>query len=123
MKIPRFYILATGLTGAIAVGLGAFGAHGLEEILLDRGLTDVWKTASLYHLIHSVVLLALLSWKPFPTRTWWFFWVGIGIFSGTLYLMGLTGWRWLGAITPIGGTALIIGWVLLAFSIREQKSE
>lgn len=117
----RFYILATGFAGALAVVLGAFGAHGLEEMLMENGLMDVWKTASMYHLVHSVVLLVLLGWRPFPVRVWWFFLVGICIFSGTLYLMGITNWRWLGAVTPVGGTAFIIAWVMLAFSFKERE--
>lgn len=109
--------------GALGVGLGAFGAHGLKDLLVERGLVEVWKTASTYHLIHSVVLLFLLVWRPFPRRTWWFIFFGIFIFSGTLYLMGLTDWRWLGAITPVGGTSLIIGWVMLAFSLMPNQND
>jgi len=118
VSAPRFYSFAAGLTGALAIALGAFGAHGMEAILMERNLVDVWKTASTYHLIHSVLLLFLVHIDPFPRRTWWVLWGGIVVFSGTLYLMGITDWRWLGAITPIGGTALIVGWVMLAFSSR-----
>jgi uncharacterized membrane protein YgdD (TMEM256/DUF423 family) len=103
------------ITGLLAVGLGAFGAHGLEPILEKNGTADVWKTASLYHLVHAVVLLILaFHSKPF---VWSFrcFAVGILIFSGSLYVLALSNLKWLGAITPLGGLALIVGWFLLCF--------
>jgi uncharacterized membrane protein YgdD (TMEM256/DUF423 family) len=109
------------LTGALAVALGAFGAHGLKDSLQAGGMTEIWTTAAKYHLIHAVVLLVLsllatdLIWPPR------LFLVGITIFSGSLYLMCLlhhfTGVKYgiLGAITPIGGVCLIAGWVSLFF--------
>ncbi|MEM6821448.1 MAG: DUF423 domain-containing protein [Verrucomicrobiota bacterium] len=111
----------SAVTGASAVALGAFGAHGLEEQLAERGLTDVWKTASMYHLVHAVLLFSLGFIQPFPMRRWWTFFLGVLIFSGTLYLMGLTGWTKLGMITPLGGTLLIAGWISLAFAFSKSK--
>jgi uncharacterized membrane protein YgdD (TMEM256/DUF423 family) len=100
--------------GALAVALGAFGAHGLEKL---DGFTPErlawWSTAARYHLIHAVALLAVTMG---PSRSVWTqrLWVaGILVFSGTLYAMGLGGPRWLGAITPVGGAALIAGWLSL----------
>ncbi len=103
------------LFGFLAVALGAFGAHGLKDVLARNDMTEVWKTAALYHLVHAVVLLLLASWKPFPNRTFRCFSAGIILFSGSLYLLALTNSKWLVAITPIGGVCLLAGWVALAF--------
>lgn len=116
---PHLLLVCSGLLGAAAVGLGAFGAHGLQDHLARQDLTDVWKTAATYHLVHSVLLFALAD-RALPSWKWWVLFIGILIFSGTLYLMGWTGYRWLGALTPIGGICLIVGWVSLAFS-RPRK--
>jgi uncharacterized membrane protein YgdD (TMEM256/DUF423 family) len=108
----------TAVLGALAVGLGAFGAHGLEDLLTRTGRVETWKTAASYHLVHSVVLLVLVhlpSWRPLP---WSLLAAGITIFSGSLYLLCLTDTGWLGAITPVGGLLLIAGWVALAFSSK-----
>ncbi len=102
--------LAAG-AGATGVGLGAFGAHGLQDVVSDPHLLEVWETAARYHLLHAVALLALAS---HPTRSVWgprLFAFGIAIFSGSLYLLALTDIRWLGAVTPLGGVLLIAGWV------------
>ena len=101
------------LSGALAVGLGAFGAHGLEETLTRHGTTDTWETAVFYHFVHTLVLLWISGRRRLVGGPRWCFMAGIVIFSGTLYLLSLTGVKWLGAITPIGGTALIAGWVWL----------
>ena len=107
------------IVGALAVALGAFGAHGLEASLQAGALTETWNTAAKYHLIHAVVLLVLATWpgaNPWSNRL---ILTGIGIFSGSLYLMCLlhawTGVKYgiLGAITPIGGLCLIAGWLAL----------
>ena len=109
------------LTGAIGVALGAFGAHGLKDSLEAGGLTDIWKTAAKYHLIHAAVLLFI---STLPNVSAWsprLFFTGICIFSGTLYLMCMlhawTGVKYgiLGAITPIGGVCIILGWLSLLF--------
>lgn len=119
------------LSGALAVGLGAFGAHALKDALPTDRLA-VYQTAVLYHFLHTVVLLAAVQLSPKQSTTnfknsrlhWAIFSFGLGItiFSGSLYLLatraliGLESASWLGAITPLGGVALIIGWTLLAFS-------
>jgi uncharacterized membrane protein YgdD (TMEM256/DUF423 family) len=105
----------SAVTGAFAVGLGAFGAHALKPMLLARGFEDTWKTAVLYHLAHAVVLLVLALAEDWRPRAWLSFACGLLLFSGSLYLLCLTNLRWLGAITPLGGVALILGWVLLMF--------
>lgn len=103
------------LLGFAAVALGAFGAHGLKATLADFETEEIWKTASLYHLAHAVVLLFVAQRTPLPTLVAALFIAGIFIFSGSLYVLALTGIRLLGAITPVGGLCLLAGWLLLAF--------
>lgn len=105
---------------AIAVACGAFGAHALKDSLTPGDL-EIWKTAVLYQLIHAVALLAIAaSWHMLAgARADWavrLIMVGMTIFSLSLYLLVLTGPRWLGAITPIGGVLMIAGWLLFAAS-------
>ena len=102
----------------LGVGLGAFGAHGLKARVSPEMLA-VFETGVRYQMYHALGLLAV-GWAA--TRgpgAWiqasgWLFVAGIAIFSGSLYVMTFTGARWLGAITPIGGLAFILGWVALA---------
>lgn len=100
--------------GCLAVALGAFGAHGLKEILERNQRVANWETAAHYHLIHAVVLLLISRAEGFSRLTWWLFTTGILIFSGSLYILAVTNLKWLGAITPFGGVALIAGWIGLA---------
>jgi uncharacterized membrane protein YgdD (TMEM256/DUF423 family) len=103
-----------GWAGASAVMLGAFGAHALDGRVDDPHLLEVWDTGARYHLIHAAALAAIADREhvsPWVGRLWL---AGIGLFSGSLYLMTLTGARWLGAITPLGGLAFISGWILLS---------
>jgi uncharacterized membrane protein YgdD (TMEM256/DUF423 family) len=102
------------IVGFLGVALGAFGAHLLKAHLQALQMTDVWEKAVFYHLIHAVVLLMLASRPVFPRLPWSFFLVGIVLFSGSLYLLAYTGIRWLGAITPLGGLSLLVGWAILA---------
>src|SRR5207237_7433156 len=94
----------------LAVALGAFGAHWLKPTLEAHGLTDVWNKAVLYHFIHAIALFVLALYGTANRGAWWLLFTGIIIFSGSLYAMGLTGVRWLGAITPIGGLWFFAGW-------------
>jgi uncharacterized membrane protein YgdD (TMEM256/DUF423 family) len=96
--------------GFLAVVLGAFGAHGLKGLLAENGTTMIWEKAVFYHFIHTVMLFVLAERKPFPVFSWWSFLVGIVIFSGSLYLLAVTNILWLGAITPLGGVAFLLGW-------------
>ena len=105
----------------LGVALGAFGAHGLKDILSEEGRAW-WQTAVLYHLIHGLGLL-MVGWlsvlkptHPLVRNAGWAFVIGIILFSGSLYLLSLTGFRKLGIITPFGGLAFLIGWLLLALS-------
>lgn len=100
--------ILAALSGALAVGAGAFGAHGAS------GTAAEWlKTGGHYQLIHSVA--ALVALKMEARGPAWLFVVGAAIFAGTLYLMALGLPRWLGAVTPIGGAMLIAGWLWLAW--------
>eukprot|EP00026_Physarum_polycephalum_P020984 Phypoly_transcript_23931.p1 GENE.Phypoly_transcript_23931~~Phypoly_transcript_23931.p1 ORF type:complete len:117 (+),score=17.79 Phypoly_transcript_23931:113-463(+) len=103
------------ISGAVGVMLGAFGAHGLKNSIKDPAMLKNWDTAAHYQFLHSFALLitGMVSKENLPTAGL-FFLGGIALFSGSLYTMTLTGQKWLGAITPIGGTAFIIGWLLLA---------
>jgi uncharacterized membrane protein YgdD (TMEM256/DUF423 family) len=101
--------------GFLAVALGAFGAHGLKNILAQNGTTTIWEKAVFYHFIHAVMLFILAERIKFPTVAWWSFLVGIVIFSGSLYLLAVTNVLWLGAITPFGGLAFLVGWSCLIF--------
>jgi uncharacterized membrane protein YgdD (TMEM256/DUF423 family) len=102
--------------GGLSVALGAFGAHGLADRLGAEQL-EWWHTASLYHALHA---LALVAWSLFRERRecgaapGWCFALGTSIFAGALYGLALGGPSWLGAVTPIGGVLLIAGWSLFA---------
>ena len=102
----------------LGVALGAFGAHGLKQILEAHGMLDVWNKAVFYHLIHAVALLVLALFAAANRGPWWLLFAGILIFSGSLYVMALTNIRWLGAITPIGGLCFLAGWAWLAIAPR-----
>ncbi len=107
---------AAALLGLLGVGLGAFGAHGLKEVLARREhAAEWWEKAVFYHLIHSVVLLILALIEPFPRAAFYLFAAGIIAFSGSLYLLALTGAYWLVFVTPLGGFCLLGGWLCLAF--------
>jgi uncharacterized membrane protein YgdD (TMEM256/DUF423 family) len=101
------------LIGFLGVLLGAFGAHGLERVLLRNNRVDTWHTAVLYHLVHAVVLLILAYRAPLRRGPFLAFLSGILIFSGSLYLLSVTNLLWLGAITPLGGLSLLAGWAWL----------
>lgn len=104
--------------GFLGVALGAFGAHALQELLQSRATTHLWETAVFYHLTHAIAVWVLgirsEPLSPALCRTGIAWLVGIALFSGSLYGMALGGPRWLGPITPLGGLALIVGWILAA---------
>jgi uncharacterized membrane protein YgdD (TMEM256/DUF423 family) len=105
-----------GVVGAAAVALGAFGAHGLKATVDDPYLLGLWETGARYHLVHAAALLGVAAHPRQPKLAAALFTAGIVIFAGTLYAMALGGPRWLGAVTPIGGVSLIVGWLALGFS-------
>ncbi len=113
----RSPLVALGaLNAAIAVAAGAFGAHGLRERLEPRAL-EIFETAARYQIYHA---LAIILCGVFATRgattAGWLFQAGILVFSGSLYALALTGVKGLGAVTPLGGLAFLIGWIWLAWS-------
>lgn len=101
---------------AAGVGLGAFGAHGLRDVVEPAMLAN-WETGVRYHMYAALALLAL-GLRPEQRRAPWFVLAGAVVFAGSLYVMALTGARWLGAITPIGGVLLIAGLLLAAVDVR-----
>ena len=101
---------------ALAVTLGAFGAHGLKELLAQNGTAAIWDKTVFYHFIHTVMLFVLAQRQPLKAGPWWCFFSGIVIFSGSLYLLAVTNMHWLGAITPVGGVSLIAGWIWLSLA-------
>jgi uncharacterized membrane protein YgdD (TMEM256/DUF423 family) len=118
----RFLFLAS-LAGGLAVILGAFGAHGLKG-RLDPAHLEVFDVAVRYHMYHALALLglaALLSRRPgqrMLQAAGWLFLTGMVLFSGSLYLVTLTGIRALGLITPVGGLAFIAGWLSMVLAAR-----
>jgi uncharacterized membrane protein YgdD (TMEM256/DUF423 family) len=123
--MERWWMISAAAHGFLAVALGAFGAHGLKSKL--AGLADGadrmgwWQTASQYHLAHALAFgLCALAASRYPgtasSTSGWLLHAGITIFSGSLYVMALTGTRWLGAITPIGGLCLLGAWLALGLA-------
>jgi uncharacterized membrane protein YgdD (TMEM256/DUF423 family) len=116
--MDRILFAAGALSAAIAVGTGAFAAHGLKK-LLEPDAIAVWETGARYQMYAALGLMAA-AWAaarwPGPLVAWggWLLVAGTVIFSGSLYALSASGVRWLGAITPLGGVAFIAGWVLLA---------
>ena len=108
--------------GLLAVVLGAFGAHGLKDLLAQNGTVAIWEKAVFYHFIHAVMLFVLAERKPFLVVAWWSFLIGIFLFSGSLYLLAVTNMHWLGAITPIGGVSFIVGWTCLIFKPAREDT-
>ncbi|SHN28372.1 Uncharacterized membrane protein YgdD, TMEM256/DUF423 family [Cyclobacterium lianum] len=120
-------IRIAALFGVLAVIFGAFGAHALENMLVETGRLDTYETAVSYHFYHTLALLAVaLLGRLYPENSRlftsaWFFIAGILIFSGSLYTLCLSDVSWLGAITPIGGLAFILGWMILLVSFGKRN--
>jgi uncharacterized membrane protein YgdD (TMEM256/DUF423 family) len=126
MLEPRIVAALGALLAALAVAGGAFGAHGLRGRLTPDDLA-IFETAVRYHLIHALALFAVAwvmdRWPGGMVSTAAVLMVlGILVFSGSLYLLVLTGPRWLGAITPIGGVGLIAGWAVLAWHLLTRAT-
>lgn len=115
---PALALRLAAVLGFLGVALGAFGAHGLKDVLERTGRADNWETAVLYHLVHAAILVAISTRDRISKAAWWLFASGIVIFSGTLYVLALTNLKWLGAITPIGGLCLLGGWLALIIRPR-----
>jgi uncharacterized membrane protein YgdD (TMEM256/DUF423 family) len=104
------------LVGLLAVALGAFGAHGLKDLLARNQTAAIWEKAVFYHFIHAVMLVILAARTPLAKGPWFSFFIGIVIFSGSLYVLAWTNVRWWGAVTPFGGLSFIVGWLWLFFA-------
>jgi uncharacterized membrane protein YgdD (TMEM256/DUF423 family) len=116
--MTRGFAVLGALSGLLAVGLGAFAAHALRARLAAEAV-EVFETGARYQMYHALALLAV-AWATtrWPgaavTAAGWSFVAGTLVFSGSLYILTLSGQRWLGAITPVGGAAFLIGWLCLA---------
>jgi uncharacterized membrane protein YgdD (TMEM256/DUF423 family) len=113
-------VRVSAVVGFLGVALGAFGAHGLEPRLAANGTREIWETAVLYHLIHAVMLFLAATRPDFHRGAWTSFLVGILLFSGSLYVLALTNLVWLGAVTPLGGVAFLLGWGWLAWKTKSR---
>ncbi|MBR7554532.1 DUF423 domain-containing protein [Allobacillus sp. GCM10007491] len=117
-------LLIGAINGFIAVALGAFGAHGLEGKLSER-LMGTWEKAVQYQMFHTIAIfatgiLALKTGLGNYMTAGWFFFAGIIIFSGSLYLYSLTETKTFAMVTPIGGVAFLIGWIVLGYAIMKM---
>jgi len=119
--MDRTFLVIGALAGVVGVALGAFGAHGLRS-RLSPDMLAVFETGVRYHLYHAIALLVTasiverLQGSRLVIWSGWLFAAGIVLFSGSLYLLAVTGIRTFGAITPIGGVAFLLGWVCLAIA-------
>ncbi len=119
------FLLLAAISGFLCVALGAFGAHALKSTLDSYG-RDIYEKAVLYQMFHTAALLivgmlqrqnATLALAPVG----WLFLIGIILFCGSLYVLAITGVKWLGAITPFGGLAFLAGWLWLAYLLLREK--
>ena len=125
MNPLRHFILLGAINGFLAVAFGAFAAHGLKKIL-SPGLLEIFHTGVEYQGLHAGALLVVgLLGANAQTKglhlAGWSFATGILLFSGSLYLLALTDARWLGAVTPIGGSAFLLGWGALAWHASRRE--
>lgn len=109
----------------VGVAAGAFGAHALVD-RLPPDLLEVFTTGARYHMFHALALICVgLAADARPDRLWelagWLFTAGILIFGGSLYALALSGVRWLGAITPVGGTCFLAGWAVVAWAAFRSR--
>jgi uncharacterized membrane protein YgdD (TMEM256/DUF423 family) len=118
--MDRLFVALGAISALVAVAAGAFGAHGLRA-RLSPDMLAVFETGARYQMYHALALLAAgwgASRWPGAAAAWagWLFVAGTLVFSGSLYALALSGQRWLGAVTPIGGVAFLAGWAALAWS-------
>jgi uncharacterized membrane protein YgdD (TMEM256/DUF423 family) len=118
--MPSLFLALAGLSGFLGVGIGAFGAHALKDKLTPE-LATVFQTGVQYHLVHTLalfgvgLLVLVMPQASIPRVSGYLFMAGIVLFSGSLYTLSITGVRWLGAITPLGGVCFLAAWALLAW--------
>lgn len=118
--MERVFFAMGAVSALLGVAMGAFGAHGLRDSHSAADL-GTWDTGARYQLIHALALLAV-AWAQTQWPSWrvpaagWLFVAGTVVFSGSLYTLVLTGQRWMGAVTPLGGLCFLAGWALLAWA-------
>lgn len=118
--MSRTFATWGGVLGFLAVALGAFGAHGLRDRLSTESMA-IYQTGVQYHMLHALALLAVAAMADKirnAATIGWLFIFGVLIFSGSLYLLAITGQNWLGAITPLGGICFLAGWGMLAYGAK-----
>lgn len=122
----RYLAPVAALSGFVSVAAGAFGAHALKAVLSPAPMA-VWQTAVQYQMFHTLALLAVVALPVAATgqrlarAAGWLFVGGIALFSGSLYLLALTGVRWWGAVTPLGGTLFLAGWTCLGAALLRHR--
>jgi len=124
-KMVKFWLISASISGFLSVTLGAIGAHALKTVLDEYG-KSIYEKAVLYQMFHTIALFAVgifqhLSKNISFSVAGWGFWVGILLFSGSLYLLAVTGLKWLGVITPVGGVAFLFGWLWLVLTILKGR--
>ena len=115
--MDRIFYICAGLIGFLGFVFGAFAAHGLKAVV-EPDMVGVFEAGVRYQMYHAFALFAAAwGWSRWRTKAFgaagWLFVIGVVVFSGTLYVIALTGARWLGAVTPFGGMALLTGWLCL----------
>jgi uncharacterized membrane protein YgdD (TMEM256/DUF423 family) len=125
--MAQIFLSLAAILGGLAVAAGAFASHGLREKISERAL-EIFETGARYQMYHALALLlvaVLLITLDSPPSSLvasaWLFIIGIAIFCGSLYALSFTGIKYLGAVAPIGGAALIAGWCALAFAAFNLK--
>lgn len=119
----KLFLLAGSFFCMLSVILGAFAAHGLKSRLSEYSI-GIFKTAAEYQMVHGLALIAvaiLIKWGMHLSMAGVFFIAGTLLFSGSLYLLALTGLKWLGPITPLGGLCFIIGWIVILVQVARFK--
>ncbi|MEL0642477.1 DUF423 domain-containing protein [Pseudoalteromonas aliena] len=119
----KLFLMTGNIFCMLSVMLGAFAAHGLKSHLSEYSI-DVFKTAAEYQMVHGLALIAvaiLIKWGINLSWAGGFFIAGTLLFSGSLYLLALTGMKWLGPITPLGGLCFIIGWIVILVQVARFK--
>jgi uncharacterized membrane protein YgdD (TMEM256/DUF423 family) len=121
----KLFLILGGINAALVVMLGAFGAHGLK-VKLTAEMLAVYQTGVHYHLFHALGLLAVgLVASQIADSVWlkwsgWLMLAGIILFSGSLYVLSVTGMRWLGMVTPVGGVAFIAAWIVFVIAVARS---
>jgi uncharacterized membrane protein YgdD (TMEM256/DUF423 family) len=125
--MDRLFLTLGALSACLAVAAGAFAAHALRD-RLSADMLSIWQTGAQYQMYHALALLAVgiilgrfsVDGSPWLTAAGWLFVAGSVLFSGSLYLLAMSGTTWLGAITPLGGVAFLLGWLSIAIGVWQR---